>query len=165
MAANVLPNAIELALLTDLASVVAFSGLPNGVWRQVNAALGGFPNLRLLSQAPDGIAEAIATMQVPRLDADGNALDPPETRDLSMVESVQVALIWRVARQSFGLEDIDILAPGAIGSLGMSAGLPATGPNTIPVPAALGGSSKALGIQKVKVSQIADQLEHEVTSR
>ena len=109
MAASALPTAVELAGLNDLAAVVRFTGLEPVTWRQVNLALGNWPNLRLLSQAPpDGIAEALATMQLPRLGGDGNPVDPPEMRELTMVETVQIALIWRIARQTYGMEDIDI---------------------------------------------------------
>ena len=112
--------------------------------------------MRLLSQAPpDGIADAIETMRLP---AAGNAVDPPEDRELTMVESVQIALVWRIARQSYGLEDIDILAPGAIQAL-TSSGLPATGANMLPLPVGASSAGKALGVQKIKVSQIADQLD------
>ena len=145
--------------IASLDNAVAFVGLAPGTWRQVNRVLGSFPNLRLLSQAPpDGIADAIETMRLPKLDAAGNAVDPPEDRELTMVESVQIALVWRIARQSYGLEDIDILAPGAIQAL-TSSGLPATGANILPLPVGASSAGKALGAQKIKVSQIADQLD------
>ena len=76
MAASVLPTAAELAGLTTVAEVVRFVGLPDATWSLTNLALGNFPNLRLLSQAPpDGFAEALETMRLPRLGADGNPVD------------------------------------------------------------------------------------------
>ena len=169
MAASALPTAVELAGLNDLAAVVRFTGLEPVTWRQVNLALGNWPNLRLLSQAPpDGIAEALATMQLPRLGGDGNPVDPPEMRELTMVETVQIALIWRIARQTYGMEDIDILAPGALNAINAVGPATATGANLTPLPVGAGVTAKALGIQKIKVSQIADQLddtESEVISK
>ena len=75
-------------------------------------------------------------------------------RELTVVESIQVGLVWRVARQCFGIPDIDILAPGALQLI--SAPLPILGGPTGPSPV---GSRGSLGIQKVNVSQIADQLD------
>ena len=74
-----------------------------------------------------------------------------------MLEQVQVAMLWRVARQAYNLEDIDILEPGALNNyVAAKSGRIATGANALPVQP---GGFKQLGIQKVKVSQIADQLD------
>ena len=154
-----LPTAAELATLDSLDAVVRWVGLPPRTWQQANVALGSFPNLRILSQAPaEGIAAAIESMELAKLGADGNPIDPPETRELSMVESIQLVLIWRIARQTYGMEDIDVLAPGVVANLGgASPSALATGANAVPLPP--GSTLKNLGVQKVKVSQIADQLD------
>ena len=155
-----LPTAAELATLDTLQAVVTWVGLNDRVWRQANDALGSFPNLRILSQAPaEGIAAAVGSMELPKLGADGNPVDPPGQRELTMVESVQLVLIWRIARQMYGMEDVDLLAPGVVAAL--SAPSPtsalATGANAVPLPP--GTAFKQLGVQKIKVSQVADQLD------
>ena len=148
---NVLPSATEMATLTDLPAVVRWAGMDTAFWDTVNASFGRFPTFRLLAQAPpDMVSEGIETLCIAKLDAAGNALDPPEERALTMLEQVQVALIWRMVRATYNMEDIDILAPGALASyLASKSGTPiATGSNMIPLPP---GGIK-IGIQKVKVS-------------
>ena len=156
---SALPTDAELANLADLPAVVQWVGLTEAFWNSCNAAFDTFPNLRLLSQAPaDMIAEGISSMRIRRLDAAGNPLDPPEVRELTMVEMIQLALVWRVARVAYGLEDIDIMAPRVVASLGTpSSGSVATGANAVPIPP--NSVYKHLGVQKVKVSQVADQLD------
>lgn len=156
MANHPLPTDTEMAALTDLPATVRWCALDQAVWREINNAFGQFPNIRLLAHAPpEGIATALEHMELRRVGADGALLDPP-TRPLTMVEMVQTALVWRVCRKCFGLEDIDILAPGVVARL--SAPTPAA-VAMAPAPMAVGGTTKQLGVQKVKVSQIADQLD------
>ena len=114
MANHPLPTDTEMAALTDLPAIVRWCALDQAVWREINNAFGQFPNIRLLAHAPpEGIATALEHMELRRVGADGALLDPP-TRPLTMVEMVQTALVWRVCRKCFGLEDIDILAPGVV---------------------------------------------------
>ena len=156
MANSPLPTDTEMAALTDLAATVRWCQLDAALWREINAGFGNFPTTPLLAHAPpDGIATALEHMQLRRLDGAGNPLDPP-TRPLTMVEMVQTALEWRVARKCYGLADIDLLAPGVVAALASPAA-PAI-PSTA-VPITVGGGSKQLGVQKVKVSQTADQLD------
>ena len=156
MTNNPLPTDTEMATLGDLNAIVRWCALDVQVWREINAGFGNFPNIRLLAHAPpEGIATALEHMELRRLGPDGAPLDPP-TRPLTMVEMVQTALAWRICRKCFGLSDIDLLAPGVVASLSAPS-VPAAAMASAPV--AVGGGTKQLGVQKVKVSQIADQLD------
>ena len=149
---SVLPDPAALVRLTQLSDIVTWANLAQPVWEAFNRKIGSCPTIRILSQAPaDVIATAIKDLRIDLLDADGHVVG---NRELTVVESIQVGLVWRVARQCFGIPDIDILAPGALQLI--SAPLPILGGPTGPSPV---GSRGSLGIQKVKVSQIADQLD------
>ncbi|CAE7281168.1 Kcnh1, partial [Symbiodinium necroappetens] len=69
---------------------------------------------------------------------------------LSAVESVQLGLIWRVCRQAFNMPDVDVMAPAIQ--------LPPQSPS-VPTPVAVGSSKVGVGTKRVKVAQIADQLD------
>lgn len=156
MANSPLPTDTELATLTDLPAIVRWCQMDVALWRDINAGFGNFPTVRLLAHAPaEGIATALEHMQLRRVDGGGNPLDPT-TRPLTMVEMVQTALIWRVARKCCGLVDIDLLARGVVASLAAPA---ATAIPAAAIPLTVGGGSRQLGVQKVKVSQVADQLD------
>lgn len=72
-----------------------------------------------------------------------------------MVEMVQAAFLW-LCRKCFGLVDIDLLAPGVVAGL---SGPSAPAAAVAPTPVVVGGATKQLGVQKVKVSQITDWLD------
>lgn len=110
MTASVLPTATELAALTDLQAVKRWSGVGDAAWQAWQ------PNLRVLANmAHSAFRETLALVRI----AQPGGADP---RELSVVEAIQLALVWRVARQAFGLADINPLA-----DLGSSGGPPSTG--------------------------------------
>lgn len=60
----------------------------------------------------------------PEITQDESGADVPAHRGLTMVESIQVALLWRVCRQAFQMPDVDVYSPSymasASGSMGVS---------------------------------------------
>lgn len=70
------------------------------------------------------------------------ALGDPAPRELGSVEAIQLALMWRVSRQAYQLEDLDILAPGAL------YGHAAPAAAVVPSPKAASSS----GVKRLKVS-------------
>eukprot|EP00439_Symbiodinium_sp_Y106_P061920 s6279_g9.t1 len=68
--------------------------------------------------------------------------DPPQ-RELTAVEIIQVGLMWRVARQAFGIQDVDPLAP------------PSVGDGAASIPAA----SASQGRKKIKANAVIDQMD------
>ena len=141
--ANILPTDAELATLATLNDVRQWSGLPQAVWDRVSATLGQVPSLRVFVMVPLTTLQALGvTVRIPLTtpDTDGNT-----DRALTAVELIQVALMWRVSRQAFRLEDLDPLtATGPTGSTGSGPAAPAT------------SSSPT---KKIKVSSHADQLD------
>lgn len=135
---SVLPTDAELATLATLEQVRVWSGLDNGVWQRVSEFLGTLPSLRVMSLVPLAtLREMPARLRLPQPAVSG--VEQP-ARTLTAVEIIQVAIMWRVARQAFGLPDIDplITDPAAVAS---------------PAPKAIAAS----GAKKVKVSAHADQ--------
>lgn len=91
----------------------------------------------LANIAPSAYREALALVRTPSTTG-GNP------RELSVVEAIQLALVWRVARQAFGMEDIDPLADlGSPASPGTSS---AATPSTTPG-------------KKMKAASVLDQLD------
>lgn len=132
----------ELNTLTDLQSLVVFSGLKAEVWNLASCALGEVPNVRILALMPaDVIRNMLPVLKVPLPPApDGTVL----LRELTAVEMVQIAMIWRLARAKSSLPDVDILAPS---SPSIAAGASGT---VVSVP-------PAATPKKVKASNVIDQ--------
>lgn len=153
MARQLLPSDAELAGLTDLPAVIHWVGLADAVWNQCSSSLGTIPDMRVMAMTPPGtISSVVAGLRLPVLDTAGRPrMDDqgqPLERPLSMVESVQFSLVWRVCRVAYQLPDYDIYAPVAPS--------PAASAFTGPVSVGTKGPSTA---RKVKVSSVADQLD------
>jgi len=155
MARQILPTETELATLASLNDVRVYAGLPQPVWDMISLSLGTVPSLRVLAMNPSRvIGDTVQGLQIPvletngnpRLDSAGNLLHRP----LSMVESLQFSLMWRIARQACGLEDYDIFQPPVASPADASA--PASAPSSV-------GSKIPPNVRKVNVSQVADQLD------
>ena len=146
MARQILPTDAELGGLDTIDRVVAWTGLPTGVWREFSNTLGRCTQLRVLATLPpQTLSDATTSTRMPLTDG--------TDRPLSAVKTIQVALTWRVARLAFGLVDIDplVVDPNVVmastsGSLGGGGGAPD--------PSAGGSPTK-----KVKMSAAVDQLD------
>lgn len=158
MALSVLPTNTELAGMASLNDVVTWTGLNAQLWNLVSRSFGTIPNMRVLAmQPPQSVLAVINGLRIPVLRADGSPeqeLDAAGNRvnvqrGLSMVESVQVALVWRVCRLAYSLPDMDLYAPAQQAAI-----VTTTVP---PTPSAVG--SKSSSSKKIKVSQVMDQMD------
>ena len=108
----------ELLAVTDLASACTWAGLSGAAWAGLNEHLGTLPSLRVLTAVPaDAWRTALRTARVTTTPASGEGGDyvPPVLRPFTVVEVAQAGLLWRVARQKFGLRDEDpVVPPGAV---------------------------------------------------
>ena len=143
MALSLLPTPTELAALTTLEQLRAWTQTPAETWRVASDALGTVPSIRVLALTPADIYRQM--LRQVRIPVTGAA-----PRELGSVEAIQLALMWRVSRQAYQLEDMDILAPGALFGGAMPAAV--AGP---PAPKAAAGS----GVKRLKVSNFVDQLD------
>ncbi|CAK9112875.1 unnamed protein product [Durusdinium trenchii] len=110
MALSLLPTPTELAGLGDLAAIRLWTGLGEDVWDAASRDLGGIPNVRMFAFVPaDTFRDMLARVRIP-VRASGSGA-PPAPRECSAIELVQLAVMWRVARQAYGLPDWDILSP------------------------------------------------------
>ena len=105
MARALLPTDAELATLTTLNEARAWCGLAQDTWNVLSGVLGDVPNLRVLATLPMATLQAAVSRS--RIPATAGAAE----REFSAVEIIQVAILWRVARQAHGLLDIDPLIP------------------------------------------------------
>lgn len=135
MARQVLPTDAELANITTLTEARQWAGLAEAAWDAFNAGLGTVASLRVLSNlSASALRTALRTTRV----AVAGAAD----RELSVVETIQVALVWRVSRQAFALGDVDPLAdPPA------------------PLPVAATAAAVAPHPKKIKTAHVLDQLD------
>ena len=109
MALSVLPSQTELASLDTVEKVRLWVGVDSAVWTRFSSMMGTFPNVRTLASLP--LSSLRAGMSAVRIATTG---DPPQ-RELTPAEIIHVALMWRVARQAFGIQDVDPLAPPSAG--------------------------------------------------
>ncbi|CAJ1364653.1 unnamed protein product [Effrenium voratum] len=111
MALSLLPTQAELANLGTVEAVRNWSGCNPDVWNRASEHLGNVPNLRVLAIAPmDVYKRMLEGVRIPVARPAGAAADPPP-RELTAVEVIQMAVMWRVARLAFQLMDLDLLAP------------------------------------------------------
>ena len=86
----------------------------------------------------DSISSVISGLRLPLLDADGqpmlDAAGRPNVRSCSMVESINIPLMWRVCHLAYGLSNYDIWSPSPMPST------PATHVSGGPLPVASGNS-------------------------
>ena len=109
MAGSLLPTQAELAGPRTLDNVREWTGRPGAVWQHLSVALGAVPNLHVLGLTlADIMKRAFRDVRITLVDTHrARAGD----RGLTSVEVIQMALMWRIARQLFGLDDVDILSP------------------------------------------------------
>ena len=99
MALSLLATAQELDTITDIASLLAVTGVQLEIWNDVERIFGGVPSLQVLAAMPKEVfMTGIPAVRIGSGDAQ---------RMLTPSETIQVGLTWRVARQKFGLIDID----------------------------------------------------------
>ena len=105
MTASILLIASELAGITTLEEARRWAGSRDPAWSAWQTAVGQVPSLRVLANniATSAFKETLALVRI----ASTSGGDP---RELSVVEAIQLALVWRVARQAYGMEDVDPLA-------------------------------------------------------
>jgi hypothetical protein len=126
--ASLLASPAELATLNSLDDVVAFAAVDADLWALFAKHLGNPPSVRILAMVPASVLQkTILGLRIPSgaAPADGS---PPPTRDPNVTETIQMALVWRVARQAVGLEDLDPMLPGAESSSAIRAAVGASPP-------------------------------------
>jgi hypothetical protein len=105
MAVALLATPDELSGISDIESVRTWAGLDEGVWSALNAHLGTAPNVRTLAVIPRiSLQHALQTV---RVTSTGGEEGQTSQRSLTPVEVTQAGLMWRVARQKYGLVDLD----------------------------------------------------------
>lgn len=160
---SLLASSTELSALTSISLVVRFAGLQSTTWDRLGTALGTPPDLRILAMMPaEVLQKAIHDLRIPvgTAPTDGS---PQPTREPNATEAIQMALVWRVARQVMGLPDVDPLVTNATSTsthspvmAGGTGGLGGTG--------VASASPTGPPAKKVKISTVLDQTdETEVT--
>ena len=105
---------MALKTLDDLRS---YCGLDQPAWAATSAALGTVPNVRTLAMLPAGVVTAaIARARLRDAGSGGGGEETEGTggRELSAVEAVTSAYMWRLARRLLGLPDIDPYGPAPV---------------------------------------------------
>eukprot|EP00435_Cladocopium_sp_Y103_P002331 s6101_g1.t1 len=118
----------------------------------------GSPRVLPLRMAASVLQKTILGLRIPSGAAppDGS---PPPTREPNVTETIQMAVIWRVARQAVGLEDMDPMLPGVTSSSAVAAAAPAppvSGTPPVVAPAVTAGAGQS-PLKKVKLSNVIDQ--------
>ena len=126
----------------------AWAAIQREAWDAVDVQLGGIPFLRLLAYIqPSALRQSVARARVPTpghgAPADADYVAPGD-RPMAPVEVTQVGLMWRLARQKYGLPDLDPLVAQA------APVAPAGAPLAAPA------DEKK---HKVKVNQVLDQVD------
>ncbi len=150
MALSLLASQQELATITDVPRARAWAGVEAGIWTAFSDSLGGIPNLRLVAALPaSAVKAAIRGLRITYNDGAGN----PHQRELTAVEVIQLAMVWRVARQAFGQPDVDPMADPAVA---------AVAPQAQPAPqnaAQPSGGGSPSHTRKLKMSSAVDQMD------
>ena len=91
--------------------VAKIAGLTQELWDRFHHGLGQPPSVRVLAMIPATVLQKIInSLRIPTGPAGADGAVP--TREPNVTEVVQMALVWRVARQAVGLEDMDPMLPG-----------------------------------------------------
>ena len=160
--ASDLPTDAQLAAITTIAQAIAWVGLDAAAWAAVDVALGDVPSLRILGNIPaDALRLAVhaARVAVPESGTPGGPDHVPATqRGLTVVESTQVGLLWRVARRA-EKADAELFLTTPTPALTTGPGGVGTGAGTgQPAPAAAAaGPGNDPAKRKIKVSSVLDQ--------
>ena len=161
--ASDLPTDAQLAAITTIAQAIAWVGLDAAAWAAVDVALGNVPSLRILGNIPaDALRLAVhaARVAVPESGTPGGPDHVPATqRGLTVVESTQVGLLWRVARRKAEKADAELFLTTPTPALTTGPGGVGTGAGTgQPAPAAAAaGPGNDPAKRKIKVSSVLDQ--------
>lgn len=145
-----LASAEELASFKDVPAVLEHVGLKEegAVWFSFNREMGSIPSLRIFAQLPASvIKDALESLRVDFEKASGGT-DLTEARPLTPVESTQVGLAWRVARQVFKLRDIDLSNDNPVPEAKVGISFP---------PAAVPQREEIPASKRVKCSSVIDQ--------
>ncbi|CAE8696540.1 unnamed protein product, partial [Polarella glacialis] len=149
---SLLPSVTELAALTTVSSLWMYVQLDESVWNAFSAKVGGITSVRVLAAMPaDLLKTGIAALRIPL-----TAPATPTVREATPVEVIQVGLIWRIARQSVGLPDVDplqVLGGSSSAPQPASSAAPSNTPHYMQTP--LESPSK-----RVKTSAVLDQADY-----
>ena len=97
MALSLLASQTELAAITDLRTAKVWAGVQEAPWTAFSTGLGKIPTLRVLAATPKPtLLTSLRAVRVP-------ATETAQEREFTSVEVTQVALLWRVARQKYGV--------------------------------------------------------------
>ena len=161
--ASDLPTDAQLVAITTIAQAIAWVGLDAAAWAAVDVALGNVPSLRILGNIPaDALRLAVhaARVAVPESGTPGQPDHVPAAqRGLTVVESTQVGLLWRVARRKAEKVDAELFLTTPTPALTTGPGGVGTGAGTgPPAPAAAAaGPGNDPAKRKIKVSSVLDQ--------
>ena len=100
MAGYGLPSAATLATLDTLERIRQWCRCELQTWQAMDRALGGVADATLFAMLPASLLRS--TLRTVRLGT-------PE-RELHAMETIHIAYMWRVARQTLGMSDLDPLA-------------------------------------------------------
>ena len=158
---SLLASPAELAQLTSLADVVQFSGLDAAVWTRFSRQLGEPPSVRVIAMVPASVLQrTISGLRIPSGPPPADGADPP-TREASVTETIQMALVWRVARQAVGLGDLDPMLPDCTSSSAPPP--PVSGhQGAAATPPVVQASSATSPLRSVKMSNVLDQTDDSV---
>lgn len=126
-----LPTATQLAGLDTIEKIYTWCRCDQAIWQAMDTALGGVADLTLLILLPVSVLKT--TFRVVRVGT-------PQ-RELHTMETIYIAYIWRVPRQTLQMADKDPLAD--------------------PIPVATPAQNMA-GIghgKRIKVSSVIDQMD------
>ena len=162
--ASDLPTDAQLAAIATIAQAIAWVGLDATAWASVDVALGNVPSLRILGNIPaDALRLAVhaARVAVPERGAPGEPDHVPAAQRglITVVESTQVGLLWRVARRKAEKADAELFLTTPTPALTTGPGGVGTGAGTgPPAPAAAAaGPGNDPAKRKIKVSSVLDQ--------
>eukprot|EP00435_Cladocopium_sp_Y103_P074369 s203_g48.t1 len=131
MAGYGLPNAATLATLDTLERIRQWCRCDLPTWQAVDRALGGVADATWFAMLPVSLLRS--TLRSVRVGT--------PARELHAMETIHIAYMWRVARQTLGMSDLDPLAD------------PTPSP-AVAVAAPTGGMQK-----KIKASSVTDQMD------
>ena len=158
---SLLAPAADLPTLSTIAAVVRFAGLQTSTWDRLSVALGSPPELRIIAMLPaEVLQKAIRDLRIVSGPPPSDGAPAP-TREPNATETIQLALVWRVARQVMGLGDVDPMVTDATSTSAPS-------PVSAGVPPVSGSGPATNQAKKFKMSSVLDQTddtEVEIKSR
>ena len=132
MAGYGLPNQATLATLDTLERIRQWCRCELQTWQAVDQALGGVADATLFAMLPMSLLRS--TLRTVRLGT--------PARELHAMETIHIAYMWRVARQTLNMADVDPLAD----------------PMPAPATPAAAPAGPAAG-KRIKVSSVTDQMD------